>query len=423
MDFPSPINKLTEQTIVTLLQTHRNALAAAWYAAPNVHMLCERFEIDETLFYEEIATAAMEHFITLFKGEKCAEGCPAMRKMVHTFYHHGLNVEDLFIFCTALKNSVIALCFREHAEAEVLTRITTIFDYNLATLLGIYTEKLEKSEEMLTVHGKIIEEHVLLSVTDFDGRIIHVTDAFCELTGYSEAEWKGKTHALIRHPDMPDGLFELMWDMIKSGKEWKGIIKNRKKNGQTFIAKTRIAPVKDSAGNIIEYIAIREDVTDKELINYDPLTKIYNRRMFDKLYTNLMQTALLDDSTFCVIIADIDHFKHINDRFGHQEGDEVLIRLTKILRKNLRKGDSCARWGGEEFLVLLPNTDLEQGLAIAERIRRSVELNLKAKKEVQTCSIGIAQLQTNDSDISLFKRADTALYKAKRSGRNCVIGL
>ncbi|MBN2895900.1 MAG: diguanylate cyclase [Campylobacterales bacterium] len=271
-----------------------------------------------------------------------------------------------------------------------------------------------------SAYAKIIKEHVVLSVTDTKGVVTAVSDAFCTLTGYSKEEWIGNTHAIIRHPDIPDSMFIKMWHKIKQGEEFRAIMKNRKRNGQTFLAKTRIVPVRDDTGAISEYVAIREDITDMELINYDPLTGLYNRRMFDTLYPKMVDEAQLDSTALSLLIVDLDHFKRINDTFGHKTGDAVLIQTARVLQKNLRQGDACARWGGEEFAVLLPKTTLEEAAQVASRIRLNIAAEVRAQSEAQSCSIGVAALRALEDAESLFNRADAALYRAKNSGRNRV---
>jgi diguanylate cyclase (GGDEF)-like protein/PAS domain S-box-containing protein len=409
-----------DRVICDVMQNHVDSIIQRWQEAEFVQMVCKEFEFDKSYFEMVIAAPVLRYFISIFEHQSHQEesNFPLMRRLVDEFYTRGLSVEHIFTFCTALKNSVIVEVLLHNESLECMTRIMKVFDANLTRILMLYSDKLRKNDAMLSTYGKIIEDHVVLSVTDKQGIVTHVSNAFCELTGFKREEWIGKTHAIIKHPDMPEAIFTRMWETITQGKEFKITMKNIKRNGKTFVAKTRIVPSKDADGKIVEYLAIREDITDKELMNYDPLTKIYNRRMFDKLFSELMQQSMVNASPLSLLIIDIDHFKSVNDRFGHQEGDNALIRISKIITKNLRQNDSCSRWGGEEFVVLLPNSDHLQGQLIAERIRISVERNLKVHNEVLTCSIGVAVLQNDDTETTLFERADKALYQAKSSGRN-----
>ncbi|GGX25256.1 sensor domain-containing diguanylate cyclase [Undibacterium macrobrachii] len=159
----------------------------------------------------------------------------------------------------------------------------------------------------------------------------------------------------------------------------------------------------------------------------DPLTKLLNRQAFDFVF----QQAILDSErsrqTLCVAIMDIDHFKKINDKHGHLVGDHVLKEIAAISRRSLRESDVICRWGGEEFLLLLKNCSLEKATAIAETLRSTIAANdfsrttdLTKGRLSLTVSMGVAECKPQESEDSVFERADVALYQAKESGRNSV---
>jgi len=156
----------------------------------------------------------------------------------------------------------------------------------------------------------------------------------------------------------------------------------------------------------------------------DPLTGIANRRRFGELVNAEMQRCQRFDHPMSLLMIDIDHFKQINDTYGHQQGDQALLSLVNRIGKQLREVDMLGRWGGEEFIVLLPETSLELAWASAERIRLAVESAihpLAGSLEVTlTISIGISTSKGPlDSVEQMITRADTALYLAKKQGRNC----
>jgi len=156
----------------------------------------------------------------------------------------------------------------------------------------------------------------------------------------------------------------------------------------------------------------------------DPLTSLANRRlMLERLHT---ETAVAErrNSPFALALIDVDHFKQINDRFGHQAGDEVLVSIAHTLAAGLRAYDLCARWGGEEFMVLMPHTTGANALEIAVRLRRRVNALQYpdiAGIETPTISMGIAEYQMDTSFSETIKRADSALYKAKSRGRDRIV--
>jgi diguanylate cyclase (GGDEF)-like protein len=163
----------------------------------------------------------------------------------------------------------------------------------------------------------------------------------------------------------------------------------------------------------------------KQLSNIDPLTNLYNRRFFTEIIDAELQRTSRLKSFLSLLIVDIDRFKEINDSYGHQVGDEVLLAVADKLSEALRTYDIASRYGGDEFVIVLPNTQLLSGLEVAERIRKAVQsINFKVPlgKLSVTVSIGIAAFPTEKVDCynALFTGADAALYRAKHNGRNRV---
>ncbi len=155
----------------------------------------------------------------------------------------------------------------------------------------------------------------------------------------------------------------------------------------------------------------------------DPLTGLFNRQNLDVVLANQARQAITRHLPLAIMMLDIDHFKKVNDTHGHQAGDAVLRQMAKLVRSGLRASDRAFRYGGEELLVMLPNTDLEHALSIAERLRRMAQSRRFAFEDAVipiTVSIGVAQLAGTVDD--LIKRADDALYSAKKGGRNRVVG-
>jgi diguanylate cyclase len=152
----------------------------------------------------------------------------------------------------------------------------------------------------------------------------------------------------------------------------------------------------------------------------DKLTQLYNRLKLDEVLENELARVKRNGPAFAVIIIDVDHFKTVNDDYGHHLGDQVLIGLANILRSNLRVTDTCGRWGGEEFLVIAPNSSLKNGVLAAEKLRSAVEQTIFPSGIKITCSFGVTLSGSEDSVSAILIRADEALYSAKRKGRNRV---
>ena len=153
--------------------------------------------------------------------------------------------------------------------------------------------------------------------------------------------------------------------------------------------------------------------------NFDNLTQIYNRNMFHRLMEEKIRNVSLTHGNICFAILDIDHFKAVNDTYGHLVGDDVLKHLTNLIQKHIRENDIFARWGGEEFILAL-EVDMKKAIKVIENIRAMIEKEEFEEVKHITCSFGVTEFRKNDTTNSMTKRADKALYEAKESGRNRV---
>jgi len=183
--------------------------------------------------------------------------------------------------------------------------------------------------------------------------------------------------------------------------------------------------------NIYTFVAIINDISEKikaleekdiyyQQSTHDHLTKAYNRQKFDEIYMQEVKRAKRYDTDLCLILLDIDDFKQVNDTYGHDIGDMVLIDISKLIKKNIRDSDLFARWGGEEFVILLPNTGIQMAIEKAELLRQTIEKEEFAKAGYITCSFGVSKYLSNKNPEYIFKQADNALYLAKHNGKNIV---
>ncbi len=170
--------------------------------------------------------------------------------------------------------------------------------------------------------------------------------------------------------------------------------------------------------DVTKYVRLQEKLMD--LSTKDALTGLYNRRFFEKRFEEEKERSKRFSKTFSIIMLDIDDFKKINDTYGHNVGDEVLISVAKEITNRIRKIDVPVRWGGEEFVILLPETRLKDALVVAEDIRASIKKLKVSKIENITASFGVAEYRAGDNLYTLINRADEQLYKAKRKGKNQV---
>jgi diguanylate cyclase (GGDEF)-like protein len=159
----------------------------------------------------------------------------------------------------------------------------------------------------------------------------------------------------------------------------------------------------------------------QRMASTDALTGLCNRRFFDETLVKELERAKRYDTALSMAIVDIDHFKRFNDRYGHARGDQVLETVARVLTARVRSADTVARWGGEEFCILMPETELDGARTVMEDIRASIEATrLPDVDEALTASVGVAALDPGESPDSLFQRVDEALYAAKENGRNQV---
>ena len=174
-----------------------------------------------------------------------------------------------------------------------------------------------------------------------------------------------------------------------------------------------------SLNNISNLIREKEEI--RTIANHDALTHIYNRVKFNSMFVEIIKFSSLHNENFSIILFDIDYFKSVNDSYGHNVGDRVLIELVSLVKIGLREKDVFARWGGEEFVILSRRTNKRQAQELAERLRKDIEAYSFEVVKKLTCSFGVSQFQAEESKNQLFQRVDEALYDAKDRGRNQVV--
>lgn len=280
---------------------------------------------------------------------------------------------------------------------------------------------VNNSTHIEQLKSEILDRNLITITTDTTGIITDVSKGFEMLSGYSKSELIGIKHKPIRHPDTPKEVFDHLWSTIAQGNTWCGEIKNKKKNGTGYWSKICIEPLQNN-DQILGYIGIYTNITEqKELIRkveLDPLTGIYNRSKLHLLLTQKVEQTYFDNTTFTILFIDLDHFKLINDQFGHLEGDRVLIEFCTLIKDTLRVTDIFCRWGGEEFIIILDQTDLSTAFPIAEKLRNHTHNYDFGLDRPITLSIGISQSHPNIPIGDTIKAADEAMYKAKNQGRN-----
>ncbi len=260
-------------------------------------------------------------------------------------------------------------------------------------------------------------------VTDRSNRIIKVNHEFTRLSGYTFEEVKGKQPSIFASGLHRTEFYMQMWKALQDNGVWEGEVINKRKDGESITEILRIQSIRDENDVIQFYVASFVDISHRkalenrlrELSEKDALTDLWNRRKFDQaIHLECAKIRRYPDiAQACLAIVDIDHFKKINDKLGHSEGDHVLRSVAKGVQEQLRESDFVARIGGEEFAIIFPHTSVEE----AERVLNRVRLYIASiHQQKVTLSGGVTDL-CSIPDQS-YKRADLALYESKSSGRN-----
>lgn len=266
-----------------------------------------------------------------------------------------------------------------------------------------------------------------------DGAITYVSPAIERVRGLTPEEAMRQPLDQIHPPESAAHVgpyFTELFTAIATGADlptYRGEREYYRKDGSIMYGELQVIPHVDEDGNVIEILGVTRDISDRRLYEQelrrmavtDPLTGVWNRRHGEALLTADIAEARRTGRPLSVLMLDIDHFKVINDTFGHEAGDRVLTEMTDLMQTFLRDDDVLCRWGGEEFVLVLRDFDVPEASLLAETLRRTVESSHLNGAKV-TVSIGLATLDVNDTLASLLDRADQALYDAKGSGRNTV---
>ncbi len=259
-------------------------------------------------------------------------------------------------------------------------------------------------------------------------RIVYVNPAFSQMTGYSLEEIIGESPRILQGPETDWSVIQRLRDNLKHGDPFEGKSNNYRKDGSAFIMEWTIAPVLNEEKQITHYVAVQRDVTERERslemlrqqALFDSLTGALSRAETERQLSNEVKRAQRHGGQLSVVMFDIDHFKVVNDKYGHNVGDEVLRRIAQIVHPRLRTTDQFGRWGGEEFVVVLPQTGLDGAKALAEDLRALIEALKFSEGLKVTASFGFAVRVEESEASALIDRADQALYTSKDGGRNQV---
>lgn len=300
--------------------------------------------------------------------------------------------------------------------------------------LGVSKDISEKREHEIRLRllEKVFETvQEGITVTDATGNIMLVNPAFSTITGYAREEVVGQNPRLLKSEHHPPEFYETMWRSLNQDGFWTGELWNRRKSGEAYPEWLSITVVRDSGGDIANYVGVFRDITamrekEEEILRmayYDALTGLPNRTMLWEKFGVALLRAEKVSRCYLVLYVDLDNFKLVNDSLGHEAGDELLVEVGRRFQRLIRTDDVVARLGGDEFVFLfsLPLDECVEPLTYAERVQKALTapVRIKGQDLFVTPSIGIARYpEDGDTIQALLKHADLAMYAAKSMGRN-----
>jgi diguanylate cyclase (GGDEF)-like protein/PAS domain S-box-containing protein len=287
------------------------------------------------------------------------------------------------------------------------------------------------AEEALRINASVFDNsQEAIIITDANNIIIDVNRAFTRITGYTRDEVLGRDPRLLSSGRQDQAFYAAMWTALAEELVWRGEIWNRRKNGEVYAELLSISAICDERGAVQRHVGIFSDITyfkDHEaelsrVANFDALTGVPNRRLLSDRLSQAIAHAKRADKLLAVCYIDLDGFKEVNDRHGHEVGDRLLIDITRRLQDVLRAGDTLARLGGDEFVVLFNDLNQEaECFQILERVMQTIAQPIDAggQQIVVSASIGVTFYPLDDADgDTLMRHADQAMYIAKQTGRN-----
>lgn len=288
-----------------------------------------------------------------------------------------------------------------------------------------------KENEFLLLMSESVFSHTTegILITDPEGVIIRVNPAFTDISGYKEEEVLGENPRILKSDHHDQAFYKEMWDSLLQEGDWKGEIWNRRKNGEAYPELLTINCVRDEQGGLLHFVGVFKDISDikeseeklKHQVSHDSLTGLPNRILLEDRLGRAIAHAERNGEALAVLFIDMDNFKHINDSLGHPVGDDFLKIISRRLLDACREEDTVARFGGDEFVILL--TDLEGEKNVVDITRRLLKLlgeplSLSNHDLIPKASIGITVYPMDGRDPQLLlKNADLAMYKAKDKGK------
>ena len=289
----------------------------------------------------------------------------------------------------------------------------------------------EESLRMAAVVFEVVNEAVV--VTNRENKIVAVNPSFTAVTGYQADEVMGQDPRMLSEDGMKPELVDDLWRTLVRTGRWQGELKNRRKSGELYICWLSTNSVRNDAGHVTSFVSVFSDITERKenekrihyLAHYDLTTCLPNRALFNDRLKQSLLAAKRYKANLALMFIDLDKFKPVNDRFGHDIGDMLLKEVAQRLRSSIRESDTAARIGGDEFVVLLPGTGSDESvMAIATKVLQEIEtpFEIDGHDINISASIGIAVYPDHGEDVRrILKHADNAMYQAKQGNGPSIV--
>ena len=366
-------------------------------------------------------------------------GLNSVTKTQNLFAFRRLSQYPLTVFVSSPVKSIRNQWVRQIASPLVIFFLAFLVGFVLyRNIIYRYLQSLEHEKKRVQTETRLQQAASVfhssgegIVIANADATLLDVNEAFTRITGFSKDEVIGELPGFIKSGLHPDVFYRDIFTSVQRAGEWNGEVWDRKKNGSVYLAKLTVSSVSDQDGDLRYLIGLFHDITEtkaqqeqlERLAHYDALTHLPNRSLLADRLRQAMVHAIDADKHLAVLYLDLDGFKEVNDKFGHANGDQLLVQFSKRIAKSLAVEDTLARLGGDEFVIVLQNLNCPDDalstvlnvmqLTTENFIISDVELNM-------TASMGVVfypQADNVDPD-QLLRQADQAMYLAKRAGKN-----
>ena len=344
------------------------------------------------------------------------------------------------VVSTFMMLQLLSRDFTQLSQSQFIAGLVGLYLFLIVVLGTVLSLTLQHrdDEEALRIAAIAFESQEAILVTDASGNILRVNEAFTRTTGYSADEVVGKNPRLLQSGRHGPEFYAKVWERIHDSGHWQGEVWDRHKNGSVYPKWLVISSVRGHTGQVTHYVGSFFDLSERKkaaaaisrLAYFDSLTGLPNRRTLADRLRHALVAARRSRQYGAILFLDLDNFKTVNDTVGHNEGDRLLKEASRRLRGAIREEDMVARFGGDEFVILLENlgASWEQAAVIVKTIAEKLLTELAApytllgREFSSSASIGVTLWQEHVEGglHDLLKRADMAMYEAKKSGRNTV---